>query len=93
MKMRGDGDIYHLWREFMADISLKLRDKYGLRFAPTKNQIDLWVAETERQIRTGYSNEFSGDQAARKIFPDYKAGPTKSDADTIAELLEAAKRK
>ena len=86
-------DIFNTWEKYMADISGKLKDKYGLRELPSQALIQRWLDETNSQIRRGYSNEFAGDQAARLVFRDYKAGVTKSDADTIAELLEQAGKK
>ena len=77
----------------MADISQGLKDKYGLRQRPSQEQINRWISETERRIREGFGREDSGENAAKLIFPDFKAQTQKSDADTIAELLEAARKK
>jgi hypothetical protein len=86
-------DILAIWEECMADISQGLKDKYGLRERPSQEQINRWIAETERRIRDGFGREDSGENAARLIFPDFKALAQRSDADTIAELLETARKK
>jgi hypothetical protein len=86
-------DIFEIWEQVMADISNGLKDKYGLRSAPLNSQIAAWAKETERLIEKGLPREQAGENAAKVIFPDYKSSITKSDADTIVALLEAAKNK
>ena len=77
----------------MADIGEGLKNKYGLKSAPTSIEIQEWADHTEKLIKSGYLKEQAGENAARVYLPGYRANVTKSDADTLQALLDAAKKK
>ena len=77
----------------MADVGEGLKKKYGLSSTPNDVQIKDWYQQTERLIRQGLNNDNAAEQAAKIYLPGYRSQTTKSDADTLQALLEAAKKK
>lgn len=77
----------------MSNIAHRLRIKFELRSVPQENQIREWVQITESLIRQGHSLEDAGHRAARQTFADCGTMFFKSEADTIATLLAAAKQR
>ena len=77
----------------MHSASHGLMLKYGLNHGPTADEVRRWREETERLIQQGVASEDAGRKAAEKIFADFATMFYKSQADTIAALLAAAKDK
>lgn len=77
----------------MSGLAHRLRIKFELRSEPQEYQIREWVQITESLIGQGHSLEDAGRRAAQRAFADFGTMFFKSEADTIATLLAAAKRR
>ena len=53
----------------MKEISVLLKEKYGLVHVPYDRKVRRWVELTKSHIRTGQSAEHAGLLAARLTFP------------------------
>lgn len=77
----------------MADISGKLRIKYGLRDNPSQLQITEWARRTREFQLAGVKSEDAGNRAAALVFRDYKTHFYASEADVIEMLLAEVEKK
>lgn len=77
----------------MADIRTRMLIKFGLAFPPSEQQIEQWVARTEAYIKAGFSVEEAGQRAAMETFTGFGRSKYAAQEDTIATLLEAARRR
>lgn len=77
----------------IRDIRIGLRIKYQIGHVPEEDEADRWARRTEELLDEGLHPEEAGGQAASEIFPDANSVMLKAEADTIAALLEAARRK
>lgn len=74
----------------MASIGHGLMIKFGLAHQPSPEKADEWARSTRDLIRQGLSQELAGEQAAKRLFTDYRTRVYASEADTIALLLQQA---
>ncbi len=86
-------DLIRRWGDYVAEIGRQLRFKYGLGLDPSPLQQSRWATRTEELIRQGFLREDAGARAAKELFSDFRTKAYAGEADTIAELLEALKRK
>lgn len=77
----------------MADISHRLKIKYGLGSDPGPRLVQQWHELTLSYLREGRDSEVAGDLAARRLFVDYRTRAFASEADTIETLLQQAGKK
>jgi hypothetical protein len=77
----------------MRDIRISLRIKYKIGHVPDDHEAERWAERTQELIEEGLHPEEAGRQAASEVFPDFDSVILKAEADTIAALLEAARRK
>ena len=77
----------------MSNIAHRLRIRFGLTSEPNDYQIRDWVQKTESFVRQEHSIDDAGRLAAQSAFSDYGTFICKTEADTIAALLAAAKQK
>jgi hypothetical protein len=85
-----DSDFIGIWEDVMASIGHGLMIKFGLGQEPSPERADEWARLTRELIRQGTSQDAAGDQAAKRLFTDYKTRYYASEADTIALLLQQA---
>jgi hypothetical protein len=77
----------------MRDINIGLRLKYKIGHVPDDDEAGRWTERTQELIDGGEHPEEAGRHAASEIFPDFDSVLLKAEADTVAALLEAARRK
>jgi hypothetical protein len=77
----------------MRDINIGLRLKYKIGHVPDDDEADRWAERTRELVDAGEHPEEAGRQAASEVFPDFDSVILKAEADTVAALLEAARRK
>ena len=85
-----DSDFIGIWEDVMASIGHGLMIKFGLGQEPSPDRADEWARLTRELIRQGMSHDAAGDQAAKRLFSDYRTRHYASQADTIALLLQQA---
>jgi len=74
----------------MQSALLLLKNKYSLAHIPSRHKAMRWVSETEGLVRSGYSAEEAGIEAAKRLFPyEYKetAVYQAKKAEVILSLL------
>jgi|tagenome__1003787_1003787.scaffolds.fasta_scaffold13410062_1 hypothetical protein len=86
-------DVLALWEELLASAAQSLRIKYGLRNDPSEFQVRAWAELTRDFIKRGVNRDKAGEQAAQKLFVDYRTHVYATEADTIEMLLLQAERK
>jgi hypothetical protein len=77
----------------VAEIGERLRIRFGLEKAPSKEQVTEWARLVRHLVVEGQRLDDAGTTAAKQTFPDFGKYVFKTEADTIVALLEAAEKK
>lgn len=77
----------------VTEIGAALRIKYRLRDVPSDRDAEVWARRVDDLRSDGFGDEEAGHKAADELFEIVPDLILKSEADTIAVLLELARRK